>query len=292
MTVARHCRKPASTTASTATLRDAAGQMAGERVGSLVVTGAGMPLGVITDRDVALAALARGLAPETAPVAEVAGTPAVVVSEELPLHEASATMRRHGLRRIPVVDAEGMVVGMLAADDLVRLIAQELTCLADVAAEQVPSVARSGSSEAGPARDVEQLARTVTTLPADATAADAARLMAGEQIGCVAVVDPSGEPLGIVTDRDLSVRVVAPGLSGDVPLRDVMSGSVITVDASAPLPLAAGEMSSHGVRRLLVLREGRLVGIVTYDDLLTALGNELRDLGVATQTAREHEQRP
>ncbi|MBW2242086.1 MAG: CBS domain-containing protein [Deltaproteobacteria bacterium] len=291
MTVARHCRKPASTIPGTETLHDAAEQMATERVGSLVVVKGRSPVGVVTDRDIALGVLARGLDPEAASVAEIASTPAVVVGTELPLREASATMRRHGLRRVPVVDGEGAVVGVLAGDDLVRLIALELTCLADVAAEQIPIGVRSGSAEAGPARDVEQYARKLTTIPEDASAGEVGRIMASEHIGCVVMVDRKGVPAGVVTDRDLVVRVVARGLGVDAPAAGAMSTSVVTIDARASLEQAASEMSSQGIRRLLVLREAHPVGIVTYDDLIVALGSELHDLGAAMQAAREREHR-
>ena len=75
-------------------------------------------VGVVTDRDIALRALAEARDPETTPVLEIATTPAVSLREELPLSQASDRMRTHGLRRVPVIDAKGRLVGMVAVDDL------------------------------------------------------------------------------------------------------------------------------------------------------------------------------
>lgn len=120
--------------------------------------------------------------------------------------------------------------------------------------------------------------RDVVTASMDATAAGLARLMKAEAVGSVVVV--SGEkPVGIVTDRDLVLYVMAAGLAPEeVPGRDVMSEELFTVDTDADVFAVAGKMNDAGVRRVPVVEDGTLVGIVTLDDLVVVLANELGNL--------------
>jgi CBS domain-containing protein len=103
-------------------------------VGSLVVVAqAGtpvLPVGMITDRDLAVGVMALGLDPEKTLV-EAAMRPRIaLVRDSEGLGRAIALMRAEGVRRLPVVDAEGNLVGILAADDLIELFADELSGLA------------------------------------------------------------------------------------------------------------------------------------------------------------------
>jgi len=105
-----------------------------------------------------------------------------------------------------------------------------------------------------------------TVRPAD-TIADAARLMAGFDIGAVPVLD-GGELVGIVTDRDIAVRGVAAGLDMDLPVARVMTANVATCSEIACIDDVLAHMVTRGVRRLPILSaEGRLVGIVSLSDL-------------------------
>jgi CBS domain-containing protein len=112
----------------------AARLMRENHVGSLVVVAqAGtpvLPVGMITDRDLAVGVMALGLDPEKTLV-EAAMRPRIaLVRDSEGLGRAIALMRAEGVRRLPVVDAEGNLVGILAADDLIELFADELSGLA------------------------------------------------------------------------------------------------------------------------------------------------------------------
>ena len=88
------------------------------------------PLGVVTDRDV-VAAIARGLDPERAPVHSVGcGGPVRTVGETDEIWDVTSIMSRYGVRRLPVVDGAGRLVGIVALDDLIRLIGQQMSDLA------------------------------------------------------------------------------------------------------------------------------------------------------------------
>jgi CBS domain-containing protein len=108
----------------------------------------------------------------------------------------------------------------------------------------------------------------VTCTPA-ASVGDAARLMATRNVGCVIVIDAVGDVAGIVTDRDITVRGVAEGRSGDIPVEVVMTRSVATADPGADVAEAAATMMKRRVRRLPVVDvHGHVHGLVALDDLV------------------------
>lgn len=115
------------------TVADACRLMRDNHVGSLVVVDAerrSLPIGILTDRDVAIGVVALSADPKTTLV-EAAMRPGVaVVRESDSVRRAIEVMRDEGVRRLPVVDAGGRLVGVLAADDLLELLAGEISQLA------------------------------------------------------------------------------------------------------------------------------------------------------------------
>ena len=121
--------------------------------------------------------------------------------------------------------------------------------------------------------------RPVVTLPPEATCAEAATLMRDENIGAVVIAE-SGRPLGMVTDRDLVIRVIADGMeAGKTQLRDVMSGEPIFLGGERSIEQVSAAMGSLAIRRVPVVDEaGRLCGLVSMDDMLILLADQLGDL--------------
>lgn len=100
---------------------------------------------------------------------------------------------------------------------------------------------------------------------------DAARMMTEKRIGSI-VVTKEGKPVGIATERDILQRVVAKGLDASaVKMRTIMSQPLITVDEKIPILQAIRIMEKNKARRLLVVKNDKLVGIATQRDLLRAL---------------------
>jgi signal-transduction protein with cAMP-binding, CBS, and nucleotidyltransferase domain len=123
---------------------------------------------------------------------------------------------------------------------------------------------------------VSELTHTpaVTCRPG-ATIADAARLMRDRNVGSVIVVDDIGYLAGIVTDRDVAVRGVGEGRSGDLAVEHIMSRNVATVLLHADVADAAGVMAKRSVRRLPVVDDDDTPhGLVALDDLVRHLGRE------------------
>ncbi|WP_129337830.1 CBS domain-containing protein [Cellulomonas endophytica] len=104
------------------------------------------------------------------------------------------------------------------------------------------------------------------TVPVTATVREAAAAMRDGDIGDVLVVEGS-RLVGIVTDRDLVVRVLAVGGSPEDPVGQVASGDLVTLAPGDTVERAAEVMAEHAVRRLPVVDEGGIVGIVSLGDL-------------------------
>ncbi len=95
----------------------------------------------------------------------------------------------------------------------------------------------------------------------------AARMMREEDIGSLPVTE-NGRLYGMITDRDVTTRVVADEVDlGSVSVRDIASAGAITVEPDTDLDEALRLMAHHQVRRLPVVENGRLVGIVTQADV-------------------------
>jgi CBS domain-containing protein len=103
-------------------------------------------------------------------------------------------------------------------------------------------------------------------LSSDATIVDAAREMKMNDIGDVIVKDDT-KICGIVTDRDIVVRAVAEGSLEDKTLGEICSGQLVSVSPSQPIDEAIKLMREHAVRRLPVVENDRVIGIVSLGDL-------------------------
>lgn len=125
--------------------------------------------------------------------------------------------------------------------------------------------------------------RVVATASASETIRTAARRMADHDVGTLVVVG-SGHPqrpIGIVTDRDLTVRCIAPGLDpNETAISAVMTTPVHSVDEQMPIEDAVGIMERAGTRRLVVTGENtRLAGLISVDDILVAAAEEAGAIG-------------
>ena len=98
------------------------------------------------------------------------------------------------------------------------------------------------------------------------TIGETARVMRDSQVGAVLVVN-DGALAGLVTDRDLVIRGLAEGMGPDAPVGPLCSGDLIGVAADADLGQAAQLMRENAVRRLPVINDGQVVGIVSMGDI-------------------------
>ncbi len=129
---------------------------------------------------------------------------------------------------------------------------------------------------------IDMLNREVITIAPDAPVSEAAYLMMREDIGSLVVVDDKMFPIGILTDRDLVVSVIAEGMNpDDVSVADVMTPDVIYVEEDTNILDILSTMSEYSIRRMPVTKDGKLSGIVSVDDLIVIVATELADLATA-----------
>lgn len=102
-----------------ATVAEIVRTMEEQNVGCVVLVVGGKPVGIVTDRDLTLRVLGKGMDPAKTAVSTVMTRPVVTVTDWLEPLEAAAKMRQHGIRRLPVVRAEGLLEGIVTLDDLV-----------------------------------------------------------------------------------------------------------------------------------------------------------------------------
>jgi CBS domain-containing protein len=122
------------------TVRQAAEIMRRKHVGDLVVVDdAGderAPVGVVTDRDIVVKVVGNELDVGRVTVGEIMRTPIVVASETEDASDAIARMRVHGVRRLPIVDARGGLIGIITFDDLLKLLVGDTNALLEVVAKE------------------------------------------------------------------------------------------------------------------------------------------------------------
>jgi len=123
------------------------------------------------------------------------------------------------------------------------------------------------------------------TAQRDQSAGNLATVMKEENVGSV-IIEEDDRPVGIVTDRDLVVEVLEPRADPTtVTAADVMTETPVTVDTDAGVFEAIRQMHEHSVRRMPVTEaDGNLAGIVTLDDLLILLSDELDNLAGVIET--------
>ena len=134
--------------------------------------------------------------------------------------------------------------------------------------------------------------RNVETVGPAETAAGVARRLTACDVGSVVVVDERSRPMGIVSDRDITTRVVAAGRDPErTPITDVMSPMPTTVLEDTSIETALGHMRVGRLRRLPVVNGmDELVGIVTLDDILLLLAEELAAIeGLIESEVPRHE---
>jgi signal-transduction protein with cAMP-binding, CBS, and nucleotidyltransferase domain len=140
MTVLECCRMDVVTASPDAKVSDVAGLMSDSNVGCVVITGGDdCPVGIVTDRDIVVRVVAGGRDPKKTAISEVMTRDPVVVEDGTGLFEAMQFLRDEGVRRLPIVDCDGKLAGIITTDDIIRLIGQEMQYIGDVIREASPS---------------------------------------------------------------------------------------------------------------------------------------------------------
>jgi CBS domain-containing protein len=137
MSISEFCNREVVFATREMSLPEAAQLMREYHVGALVVVdevnGKRVPIGIVTDRDIVIKVISQSLDLDDFSVGDIMGPQLVSVQEKDGVFETIRLMRTKGIRRIPVVNQEGGLVGIISADDILDLLADEMAELAKVA---------------------------------------------------------------------------------------------------------------------------------------------------------------
>lgn len=226
-------------------LRVASTILGEKHIGSLVVRGSVGPIGLLTETDIIWKVIALNRDLSTTLVLEVMSISFGRIGADASLKEA-AKMMLEKKKRLLVFEGDELI-GIVTATDLVR-----------------------GIAESNLAVGVEGvMSKKLYCLDEDATALDAAKMMADKRIGSV-IVTRDDEPYGIFAERDLITKVAARNLPFSTQLRFLLSTPLITAPVNITLSEAAKIMVEKGIKRLPLLQGEDFVGIVTARDLVEA----------------------
>jgi CBS domain-containing protein len=241
-------RKSVITIGPASTMLSAAQVMGKKHIGSLVVTKAGKPLGIVTERDLLSKIIALGKDPKSIRVRDMMSTPLITIDPKATVKEAAKTMIE---KKGHLVVSDGKrIVGVVTASDLIRTMPE---------------------CDETMARVDDSMTKKVVMMDSTATVADAARMMGKLRIGSV-IVTRAGKSFGIFTERDLLTHFLAKGTPLSKRVGDAASHPLITIASGTSVHQAARVMARKHIRRLPITSDGKIVGIITARDLVEAYG--------------------
>ena len=225
---------------------DAAKIMGEKHIGSLVVIVDEKPKGIVTERDLLSGILAIGRDPEKTRVGAAMSWPLTSISPDATIKDAARTMMK-GRGRLTVFEKEKLI-GIVSASDLIRSLPDVPETLAKVE---------------------DYMTTEVVTADELTTVAEIAVTMGKERIGSV-IVTADSKPKGIFTERDLLTSFLKEGKSLYAPVKNYASSPLIVAPAWISVYEAAYLMASKHIRRLPLVEEEELAGIITARDLVEA----------------------
>jgi len=243
------------------TLYEAARTMGEKHIGSLIVMKYDTAVGIITERDLLRVVvdheldfekdwLAGGVSIKEETVEATMTYPLITISIKASIKEAAQRMIENRIRRLPVRE-HGKVVGILTAADLIR-------CLPE------------SSENMHPWFEVDYFMRKHIITADEETSVEAvAKIMGEEGIGSV-IITRNEEPLGIFTERDLLTKFLAQDKSLKIAVGEACSSPIITAPVNSSIHDAAVVMTSKHIKRLPIIKDSTLVGILSARDLVEA----------------------
>lgn len=229
-----------------ASLDDAARVMGEKHIGSLIVVKYKTPVGIVTERDLLSKVLAFGIFLKDEKVENVMSYPLAGVSVLAKIKEVAKQMNSRK-SRLAVFDA-GTLVGIITASDLIK-------SLPDVAETEV--------------KVDDFMTKEVVYADEETSVLNIAKIMGSHRIGSV-IITRGGEPFGIFTERDLLTSFLAKGKALFTEVKLECSQTLFSIPAGTSVHRAAAAMALKHIRRLPVVRDKKIIGIITARDLVEA----------------------
>ena len=125
------------------------------------------------------------------------------------------------------------------------------------------------------------MTKAVISVDGSVTVNEAAKMMEDAKVGAVIIME-NNKPVGIVTDRDFAVKIVAHAYQITTPVKQIMSSPLISINSDESVRSAADVMHDIGIRKIPVIDDGNLVGMITATDIVNLLAvcveEDMRDM--------------
>lgn len=215
------------------------------------------------------------IVPQEGEIMALASRTVVSVPPTTTILQAVETMTKCGFRRLPVTDAGTKKLrGIITSGDVINF-------MGGGDKERLVQVKHGGNLIAAVNESVREImSQQLATLPETAAIADAIETIVTRKIGGLPIVDSGGILIGIVTERDV-MRALAAEKS-TLAVEDVMTGSLRVTHPDRPIAEVTREMTRHRFRRLPVVSEDVLYGIITATDIMRYLGSREVFLRIST----------
>jgi PAS domain S-box-containing protein len=227
--------------------------MSDKKISCIVVMDQGNIVGIVTETDVLRRVSRNGKDFYQTKLSQIMSSPVESVSSDLSVLEASKIMGLKRIKRLPILK-ENKLVGIVTQTDLVRAL-----------------------TSYGLWRDVSEImSRNIAFVQMKASVTEAAKIMTDRDISCIMVMD-GDDVVGILTEKDMLGRVVS--LQRDpvnTMMEEVMSHPVTTISSNFSVFSASKLMEEMNIRRLVVLKDKRLCGVLTQTDIFMAVRNKLQ----------------
>ncbi len=210
--------------------------------------------GILTETDLLKKAVAEGKDTRKISVAEIMSSPVETASSDMSVLEASEFMEARHIKRLPILD-EQKLVGIITQTDLTRVI-----------------------TSYGMWRDISEImSQDVSVIQSTASVAEASEAMALRSISSIIVMD-GDQVTGLLTERDLFKRVVAFNRNPyHTKTEEIMSSPVFSIPPNYSIFSASRTMENKNIRRLVVMMDNELCGIVTQTDIFKAVKNKVQE---------------
>jgi len=211
-------------------------------------------VGIITETDVLKKAVAEQKDFNKLRVAQIMSSPVETILSDFSVLEAGRIMEEKHIKRLPILE-QRRLVGIVTQTDLVRVL-----------------------TSYGMWRDVKEImSPDVAGIQSRATVIDAAKIMASRNITCIIALD-ADEPVGILTERDLLKKIVAMQKNpAHTKVDEIMSSPVVTVSSYYSVFSAGRIMEKMDIRRLVIMEDNKLLGIVTQTDIFRTVKKKLQE---------------
>ena len=256
--------------------------MAERGVGGVVITSEGKPAGIITDRDLVSRVLLRNRRASEVKAKEIMSSPLITIEPQTSVKEACELVAERGIKRLPVVEND-VLIGVVSIGNIltkkpgcVKKIYNhpEVLSLASRCKQAIRSAVpyflfrREKGEEKGKIAVRDIMTRSTVTEDEDTLVTKIAEDMKELGIGSV-VITSKGKPAGIITERDIALKVLLTDKEANgVKAKEIMASPLVTVKPEASVDEVCKLAAKKGIKRVPVVENGSLVGIVSIQDLL------------------------